>query len=54
MKIVEYTVAASATVESIIKLVNIKIQEGWQPFGQLSDFDHDQYFYQVLVKYENV
>lgn len=35
----------------MISAVNEKIVEGWQPFGSLLDYDHDAYYYQVMVKY---
>lgn len=50
-KITSYTVVGRAKVEDIIVAVNEKIGDGWQPFGNLLDYDHDAYYYQVMVKY---
>lgn len=54
-KITRYTLSFSTKIDDIIMDVNQKIKEGWQPLGSICanvDGNNEEFFYQVMVKYE--
>ena len=54
MKIVEYYLISSVYRDNIVKRVNEKIEDGWQPFGVLIlgiDDRGDKTYTQPMVKY---
>lgn len=54
MKIIDYAIVNSGTLEFLQKSVLEHIKTGWQPYGSLvKGFDHGPFvFLQPMVKYE--
>lgn len=52
-QVTEYTVVRYRDAEELAKLVQVKIQEGWQPWGSMV-VGLAGVFYQTLVKYSPV
>ena len=51
-KVTKFTLVSGNRLEDLINKVNERLVEGWQPFGNLIDYDHDNYYYLAMVKYE--
>lgn len=56
MKIIEYGVISTSTVDKLDTRVNAFIELGWQPLGGVSQGSHmsEEKFSQAMVKYETL
>lgn len=56
-KIKDYQIVGATSIDSVAKLVNQMIAEGYQPFGNLiainDESDGTPYLYQVMVIYQD-
>lgn len=61
-KIIDYDLERDTDLERMVKYVNKKIEEGWQPFGDIQMFKYIpedlmsevEEFVQAIVKYEDI